>query len=271
MRLWQAERPGPLAIHLHGIEGHSRWFESTALALRQAGISTCAIDRRGAGKSGGTAGDVSSYRRLVDDVEELLPQLLTLKQIQPTALFLIGNCWGAKVAVVAATNGRLPSLSGFIVTSPAWVTQVDASLFTKLKIGLNYLFGGRGCFDIPLTPQHFTDNPPYLSYVSADQLRLKQATARFFVESLKLTRACRRDLPKLTMPVLILQSGRDAIVDLKGIDQWFSFVGSGDKTLKIFTSAAHSLDFEADQAQYQECLSSWIQSRASARGTAVAS
>ncbi len=261
VRLWQATTAAPLLIHLHGIEGHGRWFETTASALKLEGISTCAIDRRGAGKSGGTQGDIDTYKRLVEDVEELCEQLS--KKVAHSSLFLVGNCWGGKVAAVAAASGGLKRLSGIIFTSPAWSTQVDVTFGTKLKIGLNYILGGRGYFDIPLTPEHFTDNPPYLAYLTADDLRLKRATARFFVESLKLTCAARQAVQKLRLPVLIVQSGRDAIVDLKGIKQWFSFVGSSDKTLKIFTTAAHSLDFEADQSQYQSCLTNWVKSRES--------
>lgn len=269
VRLWRAPSQGPLVVHLHGIEGHSRWFESTALALVRAGISTAALDRRGAGKSGGVMGDIDRWKTLVVDVQELIAQLSDRCPHQ--GLFLMGNCWGGKVAAMVAANSQPAQFSGLIFTSPAFATSVDVGFATKLKIGLNYLLGGRGYFKIPIAPDHFTANPPYLSYLSADELRLKQATARFFIESLKLTQACRQAVARLQLPVLILQSGQDDIVDLKRIEGWFARIRSGDKTLKIFTTAKHSLDFEPDQAQYQSCLMSWIKSRASGEGTSVAS
>jgi acylglycerol lipase len=260
VRNWAAATgAGPVCIYLHGIEGHGRWFEETAIKLAAQGISTYAPDRRGAGASRERRGHIEDYRRLVLDVEELI-QLI--RQRHPaSAMFIIANCWGGKVGLVAAQN--CPELKGIVLTSPAVSVQVDVSLVTKLLIGLNYCFsGGNAYFDIPLTARHFTDNPPYLEYIARDPQRLTQATAAFFVQSLKLTRACKTAATQLRLPVLILQSGRDQIVNLKSIGSWFDSLVSADKTLKIFTSAAHSLDFELHAEEYQSLLGEWILARA---------
>jgi alpha-beta hydrolase superfamily lysophospholipase len=260
VRIWPVDQPRAVAVYLHGIEGHSLWFAPTTAVLNKAGVTVYGPDRRGAGESAEPSGDVSSYKVLVRDLVEQLRQIAQRHPGVP--IFLVANCWGAKVGVAAAAEtGKL--IAGIVMISPAVATQVDVAFLTKLKIGLDYLLnGGRSYFDIPLTPQHFTDNPPYLQFIADDPLRLKKATARFFIESLKLTRAARNAAPALQMPVLILQSGRDAIVDLPGIEGWFASIGSKDKTMRIFTSAAHSLDFEAEPAEYQNLLASWITSRA---------
>ena len=261
VRFWDGEPGAPVVIYLHGIEGHSRWFEPTALFLNKQGITVAAIDRRGAGASKETRGDIAAYKRLVDDADELLCQIA--QHYPGCPLFLAANCWGAKVGIVVAGRRDIGKrLQGMVLTSPAVATQVVVSLGTKLRIGLDYLLGGGlHYFAIPLTVQHFTDNPAYLEFIENDQLRLTEATARFFVESLKLTRACRQAAPLLRLPVLVMQSGRDAIVQMNGLQQWFKSVGSSDKTLKIFTSAAHSLDFEADPTDYQGLLAQWIVAR----------
>ncbi|HEY9789502.1 MAG TPA: alpha/beta fold hydrolase [Candidatus Obscuribacterales bacterium] len=261
VRFWAAQAGAPIAVYLHGIEGHSQWFEDTAVALNKQDIAVYAPDRRGAGLSSQPAGDIGSYTRLVDDIGEIVQEIIRRHPGSP--IFLIGNCWGGKVALTLAGSDQGKQIKGLILTSPAVATQVDVTFGTKLKIALSYLLGGRSYFDIPLTPEHFTDNPPYLEYVASDPLRLKRATARFFVQSLILTAACKRASLRLKVPVLVLQSGRDAIVHLKRLEGWFSTIGSADKTLKIFTSAAHSLDFEANPTEYQMLLASWINTRAS--------
>ena len=259
-RAWLAGQSGPVCFYLHGIEGHSRWFEETALALNERGISVYALDRRGAGASKEHRGHIGDYRRMVKDVEELIE---VVRSRHPgSAVVLVGNCWGAKVAVtVAAQAQKTGTVQALVLTSPAVAVQVDVTPMTKLQIGLNFLFGTKKYFDIPLTPEHFTDNPIYLEYIASDRLRLKQATASFFVNSLMLTRACKRAGRLLSMPVLVLQSGRDEIVRVQSIKQWFDTISSSDKTLKIFTSAAHSLDFDAAAPEYQQTLSNWITDR----------
>lgn len=266
MRVWlsnQTQQTSPIVVYLHGIEGHSRWFEETALQLARHGISTYAADRRGAGASKESRGDIARFDRLIGDTHELL-QLVSARH--PGApVIIVANCWGAKVGLAAAARDRQTHrlVRGIILISPAIAVQVDVALTTKLKIAWNYLLqGGTGQFDIPLTPEHFTDNPVYLDYVANDRLRLTKATARFFVESLKLTSVCKSAFKGVDMPVLVLQSGRDAIVQVSAIQQWFDSLSSSDKALNIFTSAAHSLDFEPEPSEYQNFLKEWILTRA---------
>lgn len=253
----------PIIFYLHGIEGHGRWFEETAVILAQQGILTYAPDRRGAGASKEIRGHITNYERLVSDVDELL---MYVAQRHPgSSIFIMGNCWGGKVGLTSAgrDNGQL--VKGLILTSPAVSVRVDVPFGDKILMGVNYLFGGgKGYFDIPLKPEHFTDNPTYLDYITNDQARLTKATASFFLESLKLTGACKAASEQMKIPLLILQSGLDLIVDVDKVEGWFNSLGSSDKTLKFFTSAAHSLDFEAEAEQYQSLLADWVLAHAQA-------
>lgn len=260
VRFWSAGNPGPVAVYLHGIEGHSTWFEETARELNKESISVYAIDRRGAGASTESRGDIASYKRLLTDLEELLFSLKARHKNAP--VFLIANCWGAKLGIPVAAKNPNSALQGLVLISPAIATQVDAPPLTKFKIGLNYLLGGRGLYEIPLTPQHFTENPRYLKFIADDPLRLTQASARFFIESLKLSTVCRKESAHLRLPVLVLQSGRDAIVKVETLKHWFQSIPSTDKRLEIFTSAAHSLDFECDTAEYLTSLKGWLLAKA---------
>ncbi len=257
LRVWGPQKNHAAVIYLHGIEGHSRWFETTALALCQSGFSVWALDRRGAGMSKERRGHLNNYRCLLADTE----QLLSKAQSQGNSeLFLMGNCWGAKaaIAVAASRQSGISPLSGLILTSPAISVRVDVSLRTKLQIAISCILGGRRTFPIPLEPAHFTDNPGYLDFIKDDPLRLTAASAAFFIESLKLTALARRKSPELSVPTLVLQSGADAIVDVAAIKRWFETVGSDDKTLTVFEDACHSLDFDSQADSYILALVQWL-------------
>lgn len=259
LRTWQGIQGKPVVVYLHGIEGHGRWFEDTALFLQSQEISVYAVDRRGAGASQETRGHLQSQGRLVSDIEELL-QIVYRQQSGP--VFLVANCWGAKAAVVVAGRHRSQRLAGLVLTSPAVDVKVDVPFLTKLRIAASYILGRQDLFDIPLTAAHFTDQTPYLKYIDEDPLRLKQATAAFFLESLKLTAAAKAAARQLQLPVLVLQSGKDAIVEVEGIKKWFAAIAASDKTLELFPEATHSLDFDPEAPKYRTVLLNWILLRA---------
>jgi len=256
VRIWTASPESAVILYLHGIEGHGRWFEETALELNKRGITVYAPDRRGAGSSRERRGHAASWKRLVDDSDDMLT--LIGDRHPGKRFFIFGNCWGAKLAVSLAGRAHNADSAGLILTSPGISVQVDVPPIAKLGIGLSCLIGGTASFDIPLTPEHFTDVPEYLEYIKNDPLRLKQATAAFFVESLKLTRDCKLASKRLHMPVLVLQSGRDAIVNVEKIKEWFNGLTATDKTMSFFTEAAHSIDFDYQAEKYQNALSDWI-------------
>jgi alpha-beta hydrolase superfamily lysophospholipase len=266
-RLWRASASTEQAVlvYWHGIEGHGLWFDRTARVLVLNGITTYAVDRRGAGLSKERRGHIDDHRRLTQDIEEVVSSISEMEAGKPT--FLMANCWGAKPAIVAcALRGRPLSktLRGLVLSSPAITVQVDVDMVTKLRIGLSFLLGDGKTFPIPLAPEHFTDNPQYLEFITSDQLRLKEATAAFFLQSLILTSLSHKATTSLSLPLLVLQSGRDGIVVVDQIEKWFQKVAAEDKTFGMFADSAHSLDFEQPEgfARYHNRLSSWILERA---------
>lgn len=267
MRKFLAPGQGPVALYLHGIEGHSLWFANTAQVLNSAGISIYAPDRRGAGLNFVERGHVENAGVLIGDVEFFLKLVAERHPGQP--IFLIGNCWGAKAAAIIArsghqwaTTGKAPTLSGLILICPAIKTKPDLTMKDKLSVALSLVSGKealRSQLPIPLTCSMFTDNPVFLSYIDNDPLRLTQASKAFYFASFVLTLRSISAVSNIKMPTLILQSDNDAIVNVEGIESWFSHIPHSDKQLKKYSGAAHSMDFDKRQfADYARDLSDWI-------------
>jgi hypothetical protein len=63
---------------------------------------------------------------------------------------------------------------------------------------------------IPLTPAQYTANPPYLDFIRADALRLLEATAQPFWETVRLDRRRRRAAARLGLSLLVLHGEDDA-------------------------------------------------------------
>ncbi|MCC7529872.1 MAG: alpha/beta fold hydrolase [Candidatus Melainabacteria bacterium] len=276
MRKFPAPGQGPVALYLHGIEGHSLWFANTAHLMASAGITVYAPDRRGAGLNFVERGHVESAAELIRDVEFFLKLVAERHPGQP--VFLIGNCWGAKAAAIIVsdrhkwtTAGRAPSLSGLILICPAIKTKPDLNVVDKLSIALALLSGKaalRAHLPIPLTCSMFTDNPVFLSYIDNDPLRLTSASKAFYFASFVLTLRSQSAASSIKIPTLILQSGNDAIVNVDGIESWFLQIDHKDKQLKKYSGAFHSMDFDNRHfVEYARDLSDWIALHADKRGS----
>ncbi len=269
-RIWQGSENAPVAIYLHGIEGHSQWFENTALALNEQGITVYAPDRRGSGMNGGKRGHLENYNILFSDLESQLRYIK--RQHRGQRLVMIANCWSAKLATIVAqsnyesTDHTLVSpLAGLVLSAPAIYTRVDFSLLTKLEIAMEYILGGNSrlkYWPVPLTTSMLTRNTDFLDFLDNDPLRLTKATTSFFVQTFFLAKKAKQAAKFIKIPVLILQGEDDLIVDTNKLENWYQQIASKDKSIHAFPGAAHSLDFDADWfKEYTYVLANWILTR----------
>jgi alpha-beta hydrolase superfamily lysophospholipase len=263
VRFYKAQDALAFVLYLHGIEGHSLWFEETAVFLQQNGITTLAPDRRGSGMSKERRGDMTNWQQLVDDLEFLLQHARCQAGGRP--LFLMGNCWGAKLAALASECKQPASklIAGLILSSPAINVKVDLPLADKLTVAWRFLSANKCSLAIPLQVEDFTDNPKYLEFINRDCLRLTQATAHFFVNTVLLTFKSKASPAKIFLPVLVLQSGQDAIVDTGGTKRWFDRIKAVDKTYHLFENCRHSLDFDREPDKYRQTILGWIKEHSS--------
>lgn len=116
---------------------------------------------------------------------------------------------------------------------------------------------------IPIEIEMFTDNPRYLEFIEHDPLRLKHATSRFFFENFLLSLKAASAAKHLSLPVLLIQTDKDAIVDCVKVERWYNQVISRHKSRQVFPDVSHSIDFDSNCFnQYVESVRSWIEKTA---------
>ena len=265
-RVWKGEIGQCVVLYLHGIEGHSQWFENTASVLNSNGITVYAVDRRGSGLNSRDRGHMPSYTGFLDDVEIWLRHVFHEHKGHPVVL--MANCWSAKAAAIIASGrhkgeeGPLSLLSGVVMTCPAIYTKVDFDTKTKLRIAYHALRQDRLSLPIPVTTEMLTDNPVFVGYLKNDPLRLSEATAQFYMETFKMGKLAESAAKHIDLPLLVLQAGCDRIVDIPALEKWFSQCKTTQKDLRIFPDAVHSLDFDSTWfSDYTNVLSQWLKAR----------
>jgi acylglycerol lipase len=257
---WSSGRSPPRAviIFLHGIASHAGWFGETAADLNRQGVVVYGPDRRGSGRSGGPRGHLERYGRALDDVEEMVR--LVSSEHEATPIFLAASSWAAKLAVVYAAQRRA-SLSGLLLLGPGLLPRVNLSPSRQVFVVVGHLVAPTARLPIPLTPELYTANRPYVDFIRGDRLRLLEATTRFFWETARLDRQRGRASAHLNLPLLVLQGEDDHMMDVSKTRRWFSRLGVEDKSYVAYPSAGHTLDFEPDRTRYLADMLAWLSDR----------
>jgi acylglycerol lipase len=257
---WSSGRSPPRAaiIFLHGIASHAGWFGETAADLNSQGVAVYGPDRRGSGRSGGPRGHLERYGRALDDVEEMVR--LVSSELRATPIFLAGSSWAAKLAVVYAAE-RPGSLSGLLLLGPGLLPRVSLSPTRQLFVVVGHLVAPTARLPIPLTPELYTANRPYVDFIRGDRLRLLEATTRFFWETARLDRRRGRASARLKLPLLVLQGQDDKMMDVARTRRWCSRLDVEDKTYVAYPGAGHTLDFEPDRGRYLADMLAWLSDR----------
>jgi acylglycerol lipase len=257
---WSSGRSPPRAaiIFLHGVASHAGWFGETATDLDSRGVAVYGPDRRGSGRSSGPRGHLERYGRALDDVEEMVR--LVSAEHEATPIFLAASSWAAKLAVVYAARRPTP-LSGLMLLGPGLLPRVNLSPARQLFVVVGHLVAPTARLPIPLTPELYTANRPYVDFIRGDRLRLLEATTRFFWETGRLDRQRGRASARLDLPLLVLQGEDDKMMDVAKTRRWFSRLEVQDKTYVAYPGAGHTLDFEPDRTRYLADMLAWLSDR----------
>lgn len=244
--------PRARVVCIHGIQSHGGWYEHSCDQLRNAGFEVAFLDRRGSGLNENSRGDARSFRRLLDDIAEFL-------RSSKSPTFLVAISWGGKLA--AALQRRHPGLvSGLALICPGFCARVKPSLKQRLSIAFARLTKPSKLFPIPLNdPELFTAAPSRQEFIRTDPVGLRQATARFLVESVRLDGYLRVVSPYVTVPTLVLLAELDRIIDNSRTRRFVERFAATDKTIIEYPGAHHTLEFEPDPDRFIGDLRRWLE------------
>ncbi|HEY7156846.1 MAG TPA: lysophospholipase [Gemmataceae bacterium] len=252
-----AGAPRGRVVFVHGIQSHAGWYEHSCRRLAEAGFAVSFLDRRGSGQNTEARGDTPSFRRLLDDIAEFLRPLRQQEPALP--IFLAGISWGGKPVV--ALQRRHPGLvDGLALLCPGFRPRVGPSRKERLGILWSRLTAPRRLFPVPLSdPQLFTATPRWQEFIRDDPLSIRQATARFFVESVRLDLYLRFAVSRVQLPVLLLLAEHDRIIDNARTRAFVERFPAHDKEVREYAGAHHTLEFEADPEVFIADLLHWLE------------
>jgi alpha-beta hydrolase superfamily lysophospholipase len=249
--------PRAHVVVIHGVQSHAGWYDYSCTRLSEAGFAVSFLDRRGSGMNERDRGDAPGFRRLLDDVAEFLRASRTDQSIQKT--FLVSISWGGKLA--AALQRRHPGLvDGLVLICPGFFVRVRPSRKQQLAILWSRLVAPRRLFPIPLNePELFTASPRWQQFLRDDPLRLRQATARFLLDSARLDGYLTIVPSHVRVPVLLLLAEHDRIIDNARTRRFVERFASADKEVIEYPGAHHTLEFEPEPDWFIGDLRGWLE------------
>jgi acylglycerol lipase len=255
-REWNPRTPRGVVIGIHGIRSHGAWYDETCTHLCRKGYHVLFPDRRGSGLNRGEMTGPVSYQRWIGDVEHFIS--LAGRDLPGKPVHLLGISWGGRLAAAVAVAGRV-QLKSLIFATPGLVSLRDYAPWTKLAVAMALLYKNDREFVIPLDdPALFTDDPDEQNYIEEDAFGLRRVTARFLLESRRLERCAKSAFPGIRIPFLLLLAGRDQIVDSGAVKELFHSCVCGDKVMKIYEKARHTLEFSPCREEYWDDLVRWL-------------
>jgi alpha-beta hydrolase superfamily lysophospholipase len=250
-------------VYVHGIQSHGGWYEYSSARLAQEGWAVSFLDRRGAGLNEEARGDAPSFRRLLDDLAEFLA-MMRAGQEPLLPVFLVAISWGGKLAV--ALERRHPGLvDGLALLCPGLFPKVRPPWKQRLAIAASRLPRPRRLFPIPLSdPVLFTANVERQQFIREDAFSLRQATARFLVESVRLDAYLRRAARYVKTPVLLMLAEHDRIIDNWLTRRYVEQFAAEDRQIIEYTGTHHTLEFEPEPEFFVRDLATWLERQRSA-------
>ena len=258
-RYWEIEKPETAIANvfaIHGLGGHSIWFDNAAGFFNKRKINFFSFDLPGFGQSKYPKGQIDSYNSWIEITKSTLEKFLHDFNIK-APVFILGHSLGALLSILLSekvkANGWILSVPGFEGHKETWplfsfIFPVLAKAVLKPEENIIFPFG----------PELLTKNEEVRQKVKRDPLRVVNVSARLFMQvyllSLKAKEA--KTFPK--DPVIVLKANQDKICSNVAIERYFNELLNNDKCMKSYTNSFHDLFIEDELGQIVNDISVWI-------------
>ena len=162
---------------------------------------------------------------------------------------MVAISWGGKIG--AGLCYRFPDLlDGLALLAPGFCPRIRPPLAERLAIAPAALVSPTKRFPIPLSdPALFTATPHWQKFIAEDVLSLREATARFLVESIKFDVYLSGAPRHVEVPVLLQLAGEDRIIDNAQMRRYIERFATPRTEIIEYEAAHHTLEFEPEAPQ----------------------
>ncbi|MHA2044971.1 MAG: alpha/beta hydrolase [Candidatus Thorarchaeota archaeon] len=255
LRIWKPEGESKaIVLGIHGLGSHSDLLDFLAEQFTSQGYTFYAPDMRGFGTFPGKKGHVESYDEYIDDMESLVAYLKLMHH--DSKLFLFGHSLGGHIIRYIANHPG--EADGIIIPCPAVSERLKMSGAIRALLKFLSKLNAKIYFNNGLDYELISRNHEVVKRNREDPLRFDKVTPRYGIEGLKASEDGFDLASKITIPVLVQQSGDDMILDPERNKEFYDNIASKDKTWKLYPGLYHEPFQENGSDEVLADMFSWL-------------
>ena len=262
LQCWEPETtPRAVLLLAHGAGEHSSRYQPLAQFFCGYNYAVAALDHQGHGYSDGTPGYVNTFKDYVSDLAIFHRQIQA--RFPGVPMFLLGHSMGGLIGSLYLMQ-HPAGFDGAILSGPAIKTDLEPGrvqmfLLRLLAVLLPHLgilkLNAEGVSRDPEVVRKYVEDP--LVYHGKMSVRMVR-------ELFAGMNAIQAGASGITLPLLILHGGADAMTSPQGSQFLHQQVGSRDKTLSIYPGLYHEIFNEPERADVLGQVLDWCEARLAA-------
>jgi acylglycerol lipase len=262
---WQPDgNPRGVMILIHGFNAHSGYMTWPGERFAANGFASYALDLRGRGKSEGERFYVENFSDYLGDVDKLVG--IARSENPGLPIYVLGHSAGGVIATSYVFEHQ-DEIAGLVCESFAFDVGLPHLVQLALQ-GISHLTPHLHVFS--LKNEDFSRDPQAVAAMNNDPLIAKESQpAETASEMLKAAERLKDNMPKFTVPVLIIHGTDDKATRPAGSQYFYDNAASTDKTLKLYEGHYHDLLNDIDKEVVMADIQSWIDARIPAETSAV--
>ncbi len=261
VRAWVPHYPERVLLCVQGLGGHGGYYDTLAQCLVSTGTVVVAPDLRGHGQSEGIRGDIDRFDRYLEDIDAAVTWVCSCWPDTP--LLLLGESMGASIAIQyiirRQQQSSLAPVAALVLLSPVLRSAIQPTPREAVRY-VRSLFGASTRPSMPTTGREELGcrDAAFNARLRADPLFVRQVSIRFLNTLTKWLWQTRRKASQITLPLLVLQGGQDAVAQLDGTAAFLRKVSARDQGVVTFPQAYHCLLYDPDTPSVMMALASWL-------------
>lgn len=256
---WPQPNPRGTLIIAHGLGEHGGCYRHVADSLGPAlGVDVLTFDFRGHGRSPGRRGVVKLY----DDLTTDLRAALTWAGREHPGLprIVLGHSNGGQVALRLVLEAG-SDVAALILSNPSLRLAVQVPSWKRL-IGKGLLrFAPGVTLDSALNETQMTRDLDDLAVRRQDTLRHTRISAPLYFGMLEGGPLIAARAAEIQVPLLLLLSGSDPVIDAKTSRAVFDTFGAADKTLIVYPEMLHEPLNDTENRRVLDDIAAWLSPR----------
>ncbi|MCJ7815173.1 MAG: alpha/beta hydrolase [Xanthomonadales bacterium] len=265
--VWQSWTPVSakgVVVIIHGLAEHGGRYHETAEFLSGTGWAVYAFDLRAHGLSPdppkASRVHVNRFADYFYDVDAMME--LVRNRHAGLPVYILGHSMGGLIAISYALE-KPEALAGAIISSPALGTHPEFKppLILKIMVGILSRLAPRLLVDSGLDTQAICRDPQVVQAYIDDPLVSQKVSARWYSEIMKAMKRAHKNAGSLRIPMLLMQSGADRLVDPAAPGRWAGATPPGLVELVLWEGLYHEMLNEPEKDKVRTKLLEWLNSR----------